>query len=312
MKLQLFAGVMMASVCMASLIASPAQAGTYADPASSVSAVGMHYDNLVSMRNCRKGNRVMAGKEYLGCKTGSVLAQAESAAATTAYPANDAVILAEWTKRCVAANSADCDVPRSARPSTIAGDSPVVPHGEFLKRYPQAGEAGYQRIRTDNHSLCDEAHEYMAGINDLDKLFKITDDEYNVLSGVYNSLPTEVRRTTRVMQVTQAVQAGLLCLLSAGTYCIAVSVGAGGNIITAETNRNLQLANIRLSIANILLTKLNIWSNRLTLRLDGLWLKDFVPACHNLGYDTLSGLPPLPELPKVPEDFGKPDTKWHW
>lgn len=316
MKKSLFTEAMLVSVCVVALCAAspafaasgPAPDATYADSAPSQD--GVKFDAGVPVKDCPKSDRLYQKRHYVGCKLSR-----ESAASDEESEASedtDRVVLAEWVRPCKAKDKIDCDIPRSARPSTVAGDSPVISHRRFIRDYPNVGETGYQRIRADNKSLCNEAQEYMVGLNDLDQLFKVSGDEYNVLTDIYNSLPAQVRLTTRVMQVTQAVESGALCVLSAGLYCIAAVANGVGNIVTAETSKDLQLANIRLSIANIAVTKLNIWSNRLTLRLDGIWLKYFVPACHKLGYDTISGLPPMPALPKVPDSFGKPDDGWHW
>lgn len=224
------------------------------------------------------------------------------------------VTLADWAKPCEvkvpkgqdpgAYRTAHCDYPRAARPSTIATDSPTVSHAEFLRKYPQLGEAGYQAIATANKKLCDEGYSHLTGMSNLNVLLGLSDNEYQVLDGIYQALPDEVRHSTRVMQTSQAVSAGFLCVLSFGLYCIAAVVNAAGNIVTAETSMHLQLANIRLSIANIVLSRLSIWSSQLHLRLEELWLNDYMPFCKGMGYAPVV-LPPMPPLPKLPEGFGE-------
>lgn len=222
------------------------------------------------------------------------------AANQPSYQPGGYVVLSDFVAPCHnTKHPENCGVPRAARPSTIAEDSPVMDHATYIRYYPQMGERGYQKTADSNKSLCDEGRQDFAGMQNLDMLFTSSDDEYKVLNDIYDHLPSEVKLHTRVMQGTQAIQAGLLCLLSAGLYCIAAVAGNVGNIFTAESNLDLQLDNIKLSIANIKVTRLNIWSNRLTLRLDGMWLKRFMPFCKMMGYDTPSGLSPTPPVPAL-------------
>ncbi len=231
----------------------------------------------------------------------SVVSQSTSQeAASAAY-----VTLAERTAPC-RSNATYCIEPRPARPSTIDGTSPTVTPTEWMRDYPRSGMAGYNRIARANQALCSTADEYVAGLRTLDQLFVSAGNEYQLIQDVYNDLPDAIRRNARVMIATQAVQAGLLCLLSFGTYCIAVVVGAAGNIMTTHTNERIQLTSVQLALANIVVTKLNIWSNRLTIRLDNLWLKDWLPNCEGLGYHINFTLPPLGPPPSVPEGFGQP------
>ncbi len=213
------------------------------------------------------------------------------------------VILAERVRPC-SGPSGNCDVPRAARPSTIAADSPTMTAAEYLAAYPQMGIEGYRRTASLNRDLCGVASEYLSSLDTLDKMFIVAGNEYDILQDIYNALPNDIRRGTTVMTIAQAGSAGALCILSAGTYCLAAVVSAGGNIFVAHVNQKLQLANVRLSVANIVVTKLNVFSNRLTLRLDGAWLKDFWPGCDDLGYATITGLPPLPPVPTLPQGFG--------
>ncbi len=214
------------------------------------------------------------------------------------------VVLSDLVAPC-ADPSKYCPTPRAARPSTLAGDSPIVTKAVFLAKYPQMGVNGDRTIANSKSQLCDNMNQHLAGISSLDQLFMLSDNEYNVLTDVYNQLPDDVKRATAVMTVAQAVQTGALCILSAGLYCIAAASGAIGNVFVSQASKKLQLANIRLSIANIVVTRLNIWSNRLTLRLDADWIQWYAPACQKLGYTLVSDLPPLPRLPEIPAGFGR-------
>lgn len=170
-------------------------------------------------------------------------------------------------------------IPRAARPSTIAADTPTITRENFLTTYPQAGAVGYSRIANANRQLCEQCFANMEMILQLDILFERSDNAYDQLMGIYEALPESVRRGSRVMTITQAGATGALCALSLGIYCIAAVFTAIGNLFSNGTNRRLQLANIRLSIQNIIVTRLNITSNRVTLRLDAFWLDLVAPGC---------------------------------
>lgn len=197
-----------------------------------------------------------------------------------------------------------CDRPSPITPATADPTSPAVDHDTFVRNYWQYGEEGYASFAASNRLMCDDALAWATGMLNVDSLFGASDEVYKAfIYDVYNNLPDEVRLHTRVMQVTQVVQGVTLCLLSAGLYCIAAAVGAVGNIFTAESSLDLQLANIRLSIANAFVTRLNIWSNRLTLRLDERWVMIVTPFCKAMGI-VLPQLPPLPAVPSsIPDEL---------
>jgi hypothetical protein len=232
-----------------------------------------------------------------------------ASAAAPARPGN--VVLADFVKPCVIPSGTkdpgeymrlNCDVPRAARPTTIAKDTPVVTHEQFLADFPNMGEAGYDLIASANADLCKVGYDYAFGLTKLDQLFISSDDELVFLQEVYALLPAEMKRATRIMEASQVGQAGFLCVLSFGTYCIAAAVGAAGNIAVAEANLSLQLANIQVTVANIYITRLNVWSNRLTIRLDLHWLELYAPACEKIGH-AVAAMPAMPELPQLPASF---------
>ena len=176
----------------------------------------------------------------------------------------------------------DGSMVRGARPENLDGETPIISREEFLRRYPDAGPEGYKRIADSNYVLCEETFEIMGIIFNLDQMFASADEEFAAITQLYNALPKDVKNATAVMTIAQAGSAGALCLLSAGLYCIAAVVVAIGNIFVSAVNKKLQLSHIVLSIANIRLTRLNIASNRVTLRLNGMWLRFAAPACAKL------------------------------
>ncbi|HVX90572.1 MAG TPA: hypothetical protein VHC20_02960 [Candidatus Paceibacterota bacterium] len=213
------------------------------------------------------------------------------------------LVKGKWV-RDVAAED-DCAAPSPVTKDTISGTTPIVPEDEYIKRWPNSGKEGYDAIVAQNCELCNYAHEMIANLNTLDQLFIQSDLTYQELTDIYNSLPSSVRAKTRLMQASQAAQAGFLCILSAGIYCIAAAVGAVGNILTAEGSLQLQIANIKTSLATIVMARLNLYSNRVTLRLDGMWLKFAISSCKQLGFDTVSGLPDLGPIPNVAPELAK-------
>lgn len=237
----------------------------------------------------------------------------EAAEANTGY-----VMLDQFVRPCRADPKnpdgpyANCDMPRPANPHRgIDESTPVVSHARFLQDYPQAGEQGYQVIRSANSRLCDEGNEMMAEIADLNREFANSDLTYADLQTVYNALPSDIKRTTTIQTVASVGTTGALCLLSAGLYCLAAAAGGIGNIFGAQTNKRLQLANIRLSIANILVTRLNIRSNQLTLHMDAFWLDLVVPYCQRIFPGEMTSLNgtysgSMPPLPPIQQIYGIP------
>ena len=215
-------------------------------------------------------------------------------------------MLAERVAPCATPNEPQrCADPRPARPSTIDGTTPTITPQQFVRDYPQAGMRGYLIIARANADLCEVAKSAMEDISQLDQLFVRVDNEYQTLMDIYNALPRDLRNNLIVTTVAQAAATGALCALSSGLYCIAVAVGAISNIFTGVTNRNIQMASIRLAIANIALTRLNIHSNRITLRLDSIWLVPYSQACQQLGYIIDTTMAPLPPVPQLPANFGR-------
>jgi len=246
------------------------------------------------------------------------------ATATSPAPASDPglVMLAEVVKPCsqedagriLAARTMGkappvyCQDPRPAtKESGINETTPAMSKAMFLQYYPQMGEAGYNTIRAANKRLCSQGYTFMDELLQLDKAFIASDNAYADLQSIYEALPKDVKRNTRIMQISQAGATGALCLLSAGLYCIAAVLSFVGNLFASETNKRLQLANVRLSIENIVVTRLNIQSNRLTIRMDAFWLDLVVPYCEKVfpGMDagtagSFSGqFSPLPSLTQV-------------
>ena len=169
--------------------------------------------------------------------------------------------------------------PRAARPSTIGRDTPVMTKEEFLRRYPNSGEAGYQLIRRSTEDLCGEVGAIMSEIADLRAQFGDSNAEYVELSELYRALTKKMKRRAALMTIAQAGSTGALCALTAGLYCIAAAVSGGGNIVGIHGNLKMQLLHIKLSKANIRLTRINIRSNLLTLRADDLWVRMAAPVC---------------------------------
>lgn len=181
------------------------------------------------------------------------------------------VMLAELTPQGVE--------PRAARPSTIGADTPLLTHAQYLARYPASGEAGYQRLRASNQTICDEAQSISDEVAALRVAFGTSDEDYAQLMEIYSALPKSMKRHSAVTAIASIVTGGALCALSAGSYCIAAIASAGGNLTQIHGNLKMQLANIKLSQANITLTRINIRSNLLTLRADDLWVRLAMPAC---------------------------------
>lgn len=194
-----------------------------------------------------------------------------NSAASTTTRDTSYVMLADLTPQGVE--------PRAARPSTMGTDTPLLTHGAYLARYPESGEAGYQRMRASNRQLCDEAQDIMDEVASLRLEFNNSDKDYADLMEVYNALPKSMKRHSAVMAIGQVASTGALCALTAGLYCIAAIAAGGGNLLGIHGNLKMQLANIRLSQANIRLTRTNIRSNLLTLRADDLWIRLAMPAC---------------------------------
>lgn len=218
--------------------------------------------------------------------------QAAAAAGDPGY-----VMLAEIVKPCSESDAGQilaartmgkaptvyCQDPRPAtKESGINETTPAMSKKMFLQYYPQMGENGYNTIRAANKRLCAQGYTFMDELLQLDKAFIASDNAYADLQTIYDALPKDVKRNTRIMQVSQAAATGALCLLSAGLYCIAAVFSFIGSIFASETNKRLQLANIRLSIENIVVTRLNIQSNRLTIRMDAFWLDLVVPYCEKI------------------------------
>jgi hypothetical protein len=235
------------------------------------------------------------------------------AATPAANPYGDYVALGDFAKPCIYYDARGrahhqphpdmCDTPEPLTPAKADSVLPTYSHDEFIAKYWQLGEEGYQRYRDSNRVLCNDALSWATGLQNIDTLFQASDEVYKAfIDDVYSQLPDEVRLHTRVMQIAQAAQAGLLCVLSAGLYCIAVVVGAVGNIFSAESSLDLQLANIRLSVANSYVTRLNIWLERLDARLMQRWVQIVTPFCVKIGI-VLPTLPPMPPLPPVPDEL---------
>jgi hypothetical protein len=209
-------------------------------------------------------------------------------------------------------------MPRAARSSTIGGDDPHITREAFLRRYPQAGIQGYNRIARLNSLLCDTAFGAMDAIMELDLDFEKSDLSFEKLTAVYELLPKKMKGATMVMTVAQAVQTGALCLLSAGMYCIAAIASFIGSLFVNKANLKLQLAHIKLSLENIVVTRLNIHSNRITLRLDAMWaqiaapdcLKQFPEKAARFGGSFLNALPPLRRPSAVTVSYGADNARY--
>lgn len=180
--------------------------------------------------------------------------------------------------------------PRAARSSTIAGDTPLVDKNCFTNRFfrsnPAAADAAWNSIESDNERRCKTGAATMQELGSIQTSFGSDEEDLKFLQSVYEDLSPTMKRSTRIMQTSQAVQAGFLCVLSAGTYCLAAVTGAVGNITVAEANLKLQLANIKLSVMNILITRRNVRLQSISVELVGEWIPVFMPMCVRMGYIT--------------------------
>ena len=177
--------------------------------------------------------------------------------------------------------------PAPALPSTISGATPIVDWSQCVNRFGQRScTEVWDPIARDNQGLCTLAAQAMKDLAALQLSFGTDEEDLKFLQSVYEDLSPELKRSTRIMQGAQAVQAGFLCVLSAGSYCIAAVAGAAGNITVANSNLKLQLANVKLSIVNILVTRKNIRLQSIHVELTGQWIPKFAPLCVNMGYIT--------------------------
>lgn len=177
--------------------------------------------------------------------------------------------------------------PAPALPSTISGATPVVNWSQCVNRFGErACSEVWDPIAGDNRGLCTLAAQSMKDYATLQVSFGTDEEDLKFLQSMYEDLSPELKRATRIMQVSQGAQAAALCFVSLGSYCIGAVSGAAGNIITANANLKLQLANVKLSIVNILVTRKNIRLQSIHVELTGQWIPKFAPLCVNMGYIT--------------------------
>ncbi len=194
-------------------------------------------------------------------------------------------------------------VPLATRYQNFARDTPKMRYGDCIASY---GEDACQRIAGSNLDVCTEAASIMDDLHLVWGTLAESDDAERTLMEVYQLLPGEIRTATRVTTIAQAGATGALCYLSLGAYCIAAALTGGSNIFNAHTNKNMQMANIKLSIVNIVVTRANIRLQQSFIRATGIWIKFAAPACLNGGYGNI--IATFPALPAYNNPL--PDMVW--
>lgn len=170
--------------------------------------------------------------------------------------------------------------PRPITTGDIGYGTRTVDYTEYSRDYPIAARLGwFEEMRRSDEMHCRTGNDLVDRLLEVDAELLTEDEQFAAIQEIYNQLPDEVRRATRISRTSAVVGGAAGCILSLGLYCVTSVSNATQSWVNAGVYQSLNLAHIKLSLANVRTSRSIVKLARINIDGTLLWVAILLPMC---------------------------------